>query len=140
MFYKKSMFLGVVVMLVLFSSVQTMAADLCSELDGKSVAIVANGASGTIVYLTKFGKQQDGTYTFETTVQFENEPVDKLVGTCKDRHIVFTRTREGGFVQKYDGWIFEGLHENRRKMAGVFSHDGATKWGWYGWLGPKAPK
>lgn len=85
-------------------------------------------------------KKSAGSYTISGSITFMNEPTDQLAGTIKGRHIVFTRTRPGVFVQTYDGWVFEKQYKQTGEMAGKITADGKTEWGWYGWLELLAPK
>lgn len=113
--------------------------DLCAKLDTHYLEIHANGYIGTMgnpysgFTLTP---DESGTYHFSSWIQFPNEQPSLVVGTCKDRHLVFNRTGSH-FVQTYDGWMFEvgGSYE----MAGVFSHNGMLKYGWYASMIPVAP-
>jgi len=114
---------------LLCGAMQAMAADPCASLNGKSIGIDGNGFHGTIGPNGIVLVSQNGTLTFETIAQFVNEPADPVKGQCKDRHITFTRTRKGAFVQEYDGRIFE---KETLRMAGVFSHNAPEKkFGWY---------
>lgn len=84
--------------------------------------------------------QADGTLSFSTYIYFPGEQGDQIVGTVKGRHITFTRTRSGVFVQKYDGWVFEKPYQKMDEMAGTFSHNGVNQYGWYGWIGYPLPR
>jgi hypothetical protein len=96
-----------------------------SKYNGKVLYVNGNGYTGKTAGLT-FTKQNDGSYIFNTVIQFTGEPSDKVTGKVIDRHFTFTRTRadklniqfdkyskpvitivEKGFVQKYDGWLFQ---------------------------------
>jgi len=112
---------------LLFSST-VIGADLCENLHGKRIAVDANGYEGT-TWGVSLKKEQDGSFSFDDVMQMAGESADKVMGRCKDRHIVFTRKREGSFEQVYDGWIFE---KGGYKMAGTFSHNGLRQWGWCG--------
>jgi len=117
-----------IIFALLCCSTQAMAADLCASLQGKSLSLDANGYQATIgpngIVLTN----QNNIFTFQTTANFTNEPVDPVQGQCKDRHITFTRTRTNVLVQAYDGWIFE---KEPSRMAGTYSNNGqATSRGW----------
>jgi len=140
---RKYILLGVVICFFCVST-QAIAEDLCALLQSKALKINGNGyAGGAIAQYNGLSltKKPDGTYTFESAINFPatDTTVDKIVGTCKDRHIVFTRTRPGAFVQIYDGWIFEAGGP-LREMARVFSHNGPTQWGWYGQILLVSPK
>jgi hypothetical protein len=129
-----------IIMLVALAS-----ANSATDLQPYVLYIVANGwgdghtdryhpIGGTI--------QQDGSLSFKAKIQFPDEQWDEIIGTVKDRHIVFTRTRPGSFVQKFDGWIFEKPYPNTNslpRMAGTFSHNGVNAYGWYGWLQTPEP-
>ena len=117
-----------VLILFLSASTQAMAADLCTNLQDKMLNVNGNGWSNGLAEMISLQGPQNGTYSFQTTIQFPGQPKDQVTGTCKDRHIVFTRTRPGSFVQQYDGWIFE---KDPTGMAGVFNHNGSPKQ--YGW-------
>jgi hypothetical protein len=120
-----------------------MTVDLDEFTDIEGVLnVLANGYFGhtdlfypSNLHLTK---KPDGSYSFTTGMKFENEQKDDVVGTIENRHIVFTRTRTGtdAFVQKYDGWLFESLRPDLcvAQMAGTFSHNGSTLYGWCGWF------
>jgi len=121
-------------LLIVVTSIPAVAEDLCASLDGRALTVNGNGYKGIAAPFSpglSLSKEADGTYTFVTGIQFENEELDKLTGTCKDRHIIFKRTREGVFVQDYDGWIFE-RGGDLRGMAGTFAHNGVRKWSWCG--------
>jgi len=126
-----------VLILLLSASTQAMAADLCTTLQGKRLSINGNGYANGVTGKIVLQGPQNGTYSFQTTVQFPGEPADKVAGTCKNRRIAFARTRPGSFVQGYDGWIFE---KNPNGMAGVFSaHWNLPKqYGWYAQMQPVA--
>jgi len=129
---------SIVVGSVCFSN-NAAAKDLCEVLNNHVLMVDANGYKGhTDLYNgIALQKQADGTYTFQAAIQFENEAADKVAGSCKDRHIVFTRTRPGAFVQKYDGRIFEkGAGDAVVKMAGTFDKN----WGWCGETALTQPK
>ncbi|MFL6263957.1 MAG: hypothetical protein ACJ76Y_30070 [Thermoanaerobaculia bacterium] len=113
---------------LLCCSTQAMAADPCLALQGKSLTLDANGYHATVGPNGINLVNQNNTLTFKTTANFTNEPVDPVQGQCKDRHITFTRTRAGSFVQDYDGWIFE---KELAQMAGTYSNNGqAASRGW----------
>lgn len=117
------------VFVLLCCSTPAMAADPCLDLQGKSLTLDANGYHATVGPKGIDLVNQNNTFTFKTTANFTNEPVDPVEGQCKDRHITFTRTRAGSFVQAYDGWIFEQEHA---QMAGTYSNNGqAAIRGWY---------
>jgi len=125
------------------TSIPAVAGDLCVSLEGRALSITANGHKASVAtYVPGLHllKAADGTYTFETAIHFENEKPDKLTGECKDRHIQLKRARKGGFVQDYDGWIFEKGGSAVRGMAGNFSHNGVKKWSWCGQIILAAPK
>jgi hypothetical protein len=115
--------------------------ELFNYLESKNLP---DGRIAVTGYHSGLTKNPDGSYSFSATIQFENEEHDKLIGTIKDRHIVFTRTRLGkdAFVQKYDGWLFESLREDKcvAQMAGTFSHNGSTLYGWCGWISKRPIK
>lgn len=113
-----------------------MSQDLGELLQSNSLHIVANGFHGHTdetrpISVTKLS---NGSYKFSGQIHFDNEPMDQIAGNIKGRHIVFTRTRPGGFVQKYDGRVFEKVYREAGEMAGKVTSDGRTEWGWYGWL------
>lgn len=124
-----------------------MSVDLKEFMNEGVLYILANGYFGhsDLFYPPNFflTKKPDGSYAFTAQIQFENEPKDEVIGTIKDRHILFTRTRIGNdaFVQKYDGWLFERLRVDKcvAQMAGTFSHNGSTLYGWCGWFGKTMP-
>jgi hypothetical protein len=70
-----------------------------------------------------------GGYTFQTTVKFKNEPVDKVVGTCRGIEVRFTRERPGEFTQNYVGEIGKN-----GRLQGTFSHNGEGTYSWSGSL------
>lgn len=123
-----------------------MTVDLDEFMYEGVLYILANGFFGhTLLFHPGYfhlTKNPDGSYSFTDEMKFENEPKDFVVGTIKDRHIVFTRTRTGtgAFVQKYDGWLFQRASDKCvAQMAGTFSHNGSTLYGWCGWLGRISP-
>jgi hypothetical protein len=119
---------------LLCCSARAMAVDPCLGLQGKSLTLDANGFHATVGPNGIDLVNQNNTLTFKTTANFTNEPVDPVQGQCKDRHITFTRTRQGSFVQAYDGWIFEKEGE---QMAGTYSNNGqAASRGWYAKMSP----
>jgi len=123
--------------------ISTSAGDPAADLKNSVLNIVGNGyGPGTTPIYSAVGGtlQPDGTLSFKTTIRSPGEPADEIVGTVKGRHIVFTRTRPGSFVQKYDGWFFEKPYKLFREMAGTFSHNGVNEYGWYGWLTIPSPK
>ena len=118
-------------------------ADPAKDLQSSVLVIVANGwgPGHTPIYDRIGGTlQSDGTLSFTTRIQFPGEQWDDIAGTVKDRHIVFTRTRSGSFVQTYNGWFFQKSYQKFGEMAGTFSDDGVNQYGWYGWLESPAPK
>ena len=118
-----------VLILFLCASTQAMAADLCTTLNHKTLKVNANGFTGATVGEILLQGPRNGTYSFQMMINIYGE-VDKMKGTCKDGHVVFTRTQVGVFVQEYDGWIFQ---RNPSGMAGVFNHNNSPKqYGWYG--------
>jgi hypothetical protein len=124
-------------------SMPAVAEDLCSSLEGRALKITANGYEGIVAPFSpglQLSKAADGTYSFESAIQFEGEKLDKFTGKCKNRHVTFKRIREGGFVQDYDGWIFEKGGSAIRGMAGTFMHNGVEKWAWCGQTAIAAPK
>lgn len=145
MFRKHHVVFSVATILAFCTTSSSMAADLCEDLVQSAVLhIVGNGFVGSTDRSRGIvvKKGADGVYTFQDSIGFINEPRDIIEGTCKDRHIVFTRTRTGpgGFVQKYDGWLFEKNSQGvlaiapRREIAGTFSANNCEQWGWYGFL------
>lgn len=142
-FMKKKLFLLILALVMLVTTASATFAD--KTFEDSVLCIVANGwCIGTSpVYNGIHGTTaSDGTYSFETSLTFPGEASDKVVGTIKNRHIIFTRTRPGQFVQKYDGWFFEKHCENGKiigEMAGTFTSNGATS-GWFGYLTVPAPK
>ncbi|MFL6200729.1 MAG: hypothetical protein ACJ76J_16265 [Thermoanaerobaculia bacterium] len=118
----------VFVIALLCCSTQAMAADPCASLQGKALGIDGNGFIGVIGPNGINLVNQNNTFTFQTTANFINEPADPVTGQCKDRHIKFTRTRQGVFTQIYDGFIFE---KEPSKSAGTFSHNGTVSAGWF---------
>jgi len=124
-----------VLILFLCASTQAMAADRCTALNSKKLTVNGNGFANGLTGAISLQGPTNGTYSFQTWIQFPNAPVDAVTGTCKDRHIVFTRTRPGSFVQEYDGWLFEW---NDKLMAGVFDNQSSSskRYGWYGELTP----
>lgn len=117
-------------------------ADPCRLLSTRWISLNANGFANGVLGSKATGiettVEANGTYHFDTTLAFPNEPSDEVTGTCKARHLIMTRTRAGGFQQEYDGWIFKG-DQDFPEMAGVFSHDGVLKYGWYGAMKPLSP-
>jgi hypothetical protein len=145
MFRKNILLFGVVAVFALCFSAQGMGEDKCASLVNNVLSVVGNGfyGSSNLYNGLSVTKQPDGTYVFHATLTMTGEPTDKLDGTCKDRHIQFTRTRTGVFVQKYDGWLFERTYQQGhgwQEMAGTITSDGLTKWGWYGWIDSPIPK
>jgi hypothetical protein len=122
----------------------TLASATPAEDISKGVLyIVANGygiASTNKYYPIGGTIQADGSLSFSTNIFFPGEPGDQIVGTVQGRHITFTRTRAGAFVQKYDGWVFEKPYLKLDEMAGTFSHNGVNQYGWYGWVGYPLPR
>jgi hypothetical protein len=109
---------------LLWGATQAMAADLCTSLQGHSLGITGNGYHGGIGPNGITPVHQNGTLAFQTTAQCQNEPTDLANGTWKDRHLTFTRTRQGNCVQTSDGWIFANesskivaLTQIRRKIC-----------------------
>ena len=131
---------------LLFSAVistPAVAEDLCSSLDGRALKITANGYEGIVAPFSpglQLSKAADGTYTFESAIKIGSEKPDKFTGKCKNRHITFKRIREGGFMQDYDGWIFEKGGSAIRGMAGTLTHNGVEKWSWCGQTAIAGPK
>ena len=122
--------------------INNVTTDLCASLEGRTLIITANGYKGSTTTPFSLSEGTDGSYTFKTTIQFENEKKgDELTGTCKNRHIIFKRIREGkgSFVQDYDGWVFE-KGGYLRGMAGTFTHNGVKKWSWCGQIAVAGPK
>ncbi|HEX5718044.1 MAG TPA: hypothetical protein VF179_17925 [Thermoanaerobaculia bacterium] len=105
----------------------SMAADLCAGLTGKRLSIVANGLVGETHPTGLSVSQSNGIYSFTTAIHFKGEPLtaQQISGTCKDRHIVFTRANTN---QEYDAWIFE---KQPQSMAGLFTHKNKKTYGWY---------
>ena len=139
---KKSLITFTLLLSVVVST-PAVAEDLCASLNGRALNITANGYKGIVEPYSpglQLSRAADGTYTFESGIQFEGEKLDKLTGTCKDRHITFKRVREGSFVQDYDGWIFEKDGSAVRGMAGTFAHNGVEKWSWCGQTTITGPK
>ncbi len=115
---------------VMFMSSPAIATDLCEHLEGMRLSINANGYVGITSRDIRISleKAADNSYIFETELQMINDQPEKITGECKDRHIIFTRKQEN-LEQVFDGWIFE---KDGYKMAGIFSHNGPKRWGWYG--------
>jgi len=109
------------VIALLCCSMQAMAADPCLELNGKSLEVNFNGLHGVLGPTGISLVPKNNILTFTTTVQLINEPSTQVTGTCKDRHIQFTRG-----IQSYNGWIFDAEHS---KMAGTFSQNNLEN-GW----------
>ncbi len=117
-----------ILILFLCASTQAMAADLCTTLNHKTLRVIANGFPGATGEILLQGPR-NGTYSFQGVITIYGE-VDKMKGTCKEGHVVFTRTQAGAFVQEYEGWIFQ---RNPSGVAGVFNHNNSPKqYGWYG--------
>jgi hypothetical protein len=119
------------------------APDLCASLQDRSLTINANGYKGVVAPYTpglQLSKGADGTYTFESGIQFEGEKIDKLSGTCKGRYVTLKRVRDGAFVQDYKGWIFEKNGSAIRGMGGTFAHNGVESYGWCGETRIPGPK
>jgi hypothetical protein len=131
--------LSLLAMAGLAPALSSAATDPCANLGSRYLEMHANGYVGTMgSSYSGFNLTLDstGTYHFNTWIQFPNEQPSSVVGTCKDRHIVFTRTGSH-FVQTYDGWIFE---VGGNEMAGTFSHNGVEKYGWYAIMQLLEPK
>jgi hypothetical protein len=123
--------LGVALGLTGFPGV-ARAADLCEKLTGHKLWVDGNGFQGTTGVLRLEPPDKAGApYEFHTALTMTGEPPDPVSGTCKDRHLQFTRSRSGSFVQKYDGWIFEKSTGVPTMAAGTFEHGGTPDYGWY---------
>ena len=112
------------------------AAVPCKELVNYTLSFNANGHTGMVRFESPT-LAADGTLSFAATIQFASRPKAEEAVTliCKGRHITFTRTREGEFVQSYSGWMFEGAS---LAIAGDFSHKSLERqYGWYGNFEPK---
>lgn len=127
----------ILTIVILFCSRPSIAADLCAGLTGNRLSIVANGLVGETQPAGMSVSLSNGTYSFTTKIHFEGEPLtaQQISGTCKDRHIVFTRANAnpGGTAQEYDAWFFE---KQPQSMAGLFSKDNQKKFGWHAELKP----
>ena len=118
------------------------ATDPCEGLTKYWLTFNGNGYTGSIgLQDNGISTKVDGAglYQFETTMRAAGEPADKVVGTCKNRHLVFTRTRAGQFTQVYDGWIFE-KGGDLREVAGTFSHNGVSQYGFSAAFQLKVPR
>jgi hypothetical protein len=113
-------------------AVSAAAGDPCENLLSSYLELHANG-----YIINNIGIDEGFAYTVDSIGTYKLSAAvnsDTFVGTCKDRHILFTRTRPGVFVQQYEGWIFEAGGSD--EMAGVFSYNGVKKYGWYASMKP----
>jgi hypothetical protein len=136
---KKSLF-SFVMLLGVAISTSAIADDKCSCFATSSKTRSWNFTSnGYSVSGEVWGwKSPDGTYTFQGFLNdYGATTNDSVNGTCKDRHIAFTRKRWGSWTQKYDGWFWELGADY--KMAGTFAHNDVDKYSWCGYIGPVIP-
>lgn len=111
------------------ASAESLAADPCELLADHQVDLMANNFTGVMasgIGLLLQPSPNEG-YKFETTVRFTNEPVDRVIGSCRGGNIRFTRERPGDFTQVYVGEIVKG-----QRMEGTFSHNGKGAYAWIG--------
>ena len=102
-------------------------ADPCEALQDKSVRITANNYVGVLGPKgISLARRSDGTYKFDTVIEFSNEPADPVTGTCRNGEVSFTRTHKDALVQEYSG-VLSGDASTARQMAGKFSHNAPEK-------------
>jgi hypothetical protein len=86
---------------LLCCSTEAIAADHCTSLPGKCMAILANGFNGVISQI-----DYNGAYFFlQAKIQFTGYAPDSLTGYCVGDHLIFTRVHagQGAFTQFYSG-------------------------------------
>lgn len=116
---------------LMISALPGWAADPCAGLAEHEIHLTANEFEGVMApgVGLRLQAEPDGGYTFQTTVKFKNEPVDKVVGTCRGIEVRFTRERPGEFTQNYVGEIGKN-----RRLQGTFSQNGVGTYSWSGSL------